>query len=216
MASVVKVKKNRFDIVLKNRNITLQELADKTGYLRQSISRAINNRKMNEAMLDNISKYLDVSPYFFTGEERLRRVKPGRIEEFKERIGERIDPTGYVIPSYVDHFLTKSIKKWSETPIYQQFPEYRYLQQAYLVLGERGVFDGESMKHFDKQFVESYFNYLITEAYSFMREQVVSVLVNDQRYQEYCHDEELNVRSEEEDAEYYESFFDFVQEDSDE
>ena len=78
--SGVEVKKNRFFIILKSRNLSIQKLADKTGYTRQGISKAIHAGKMDPKMLDDIAKYLDISPDFLTGEYPLKRFDNSRLK----------------------------------------------------------------------------------------------------------------------------------------
>ena len=93
-------------LILKSRKITITKLAEGIGYDRRSVNYAISREYMDNQTLDDIARYLNVSPEFFTGVYPLMRVK----DEYKngyEFNGEKVvftdhDPSGYEVPSYGD------------------------------------------------------------------------------------------------------------------
>lgn len=187
--SAITIKKDRFDIVLKGKDISIQKLADATGYTRQGLSRAINSEKIDPQTLDNLSKHLNISPGFFTGEEALVEIKADKKKEFIESYFNDRDLyvviDRYLIPTYEYYRWSLHFKKSNETPLSERHPEYGLLKQAYIKYGERLKKLGVKELYYDQSFVDENFNYLVVETYSFMHEQVKSVKTHDKRFQEY-------------------------------
>ncbi len=197
MASLKTIKKDRFDIVLKGKGITIQKLADNTGYLRPVISRAVNNGRMSEAMHEKISRCLDVSPDFLTGKEALVKIKDNKLQDFKNNFGNDLMIeliSGYLVPNYLAYLLKVSIiesymnliDEEKVEILWEEFPTYKAIEEAFWGLGEAGVYVyGRGTQHFGSKFILNDFNYLVAETHKFMEGQVRSILSNDDRYQSY-------------------------------
>ena len=208
-----KIKRSRLDIILKSRKITITKLAESVGYDRRSMSYAINREYMDNQTLDDIARYLDVSPDFLTGKYPLQRIKPGKEEQFRERFGsDMLDPSGYLVPPYLYYSLSRSIEEHNKKPLTVLVPEYGYIQQAYTEIGKAGVFDGEIVRKFDDGFIQENFNYLIAETSSFMKEQAASALNKDSRFTKYSDMETIATESAEEEITLYESLIEEVPE----
>lgn len=195
--TAIEVKTNRFKIILKSRNISIQKLADSIGYTRPGLSKAINSGKMDPKTLDDISVYLNISPDFFTGEEPLKRVKPEKYDLYTGEFG-KMDPSGYLVPSYDVYQLKNIIKLSNSTPITEMIPAYGLLNQAFLEVGKAGVYNPKTQKitHIDQNFIDDNFNFLIPETVDFMRLQIIDAENNSERYTDFLMDEEA-------DAEFY-------------
>ena len=211
--TVQRLKKARIDLIMKSRKITITKMAADMGYNRKSLSRAINREEMAEKTLDDIARYLDVSPDFLTGKDPLRRVKAGRLDDFRDNFGsDMLDPSGYLVPPYSYFMLSKSIEEHKSKPITALVPEYGYIQQAYNEIGKSGVFDGEIVRKFDDGFIQENFNYLIVETNEFMKEQAASALNKDSRFTKYSDMETIAAESAEEEITLYESLIEEVPE----
>lgn len=73
-ATATKIKKDRLDLILNSRKITITKMAEDMGYNRKSLSRAINREDMAAKTLDDIAQYLDVMPGFLRGDVPLMKI----------------------------------------------------------------------------------------------------------------------------------------------
>lgn len=208
------IKKDRLMLILKSRKITITKLAEDLKYNRSALSSAINGEYMDNQTLDDIARYLDVSPDFITGKTALLKLKSEKRDEFYENYGsDLLDPSGYVVYSYSDYLVAKYIEEHNKTPLTVQIPEYGYLYQAFSELGKNGIYDGKTKsRKFDDSFIKEHFNYLIVETYGFMKAQAVSVLIEDQKYLDYTEREKWYEESAMQEANYFDSFFDVIEE----
>lgn len=209
-----KIKKSRLMLILKSRKITITKMAEDLGYNRKSMSRAINVQYMDDKTLGDIARYLDVSPDFITGKTKLLKLKDGKRSEFNDSFdADMLDSSGYLIPSYSDYQLTKSIEKYNATPLSVRVPEYGYIQQAFSELGKNGVYDGETKdRKFDDDFIKKHFNYLVVETYSFMKDQVISIWKNDKKYNDYLAFDEMMEESTMQQIDHFDSLFEVIEE----
>ena len=210
----VEVKKNRFMIILKSRGMSIQKLADATGYTRPGLSKAMNTGKMDSKTLDDISRFLDVSPEFFTGEIPLKRIKPEKMEEYMKEpfLFEKPDPCGYAVPDYHMHEVTEYVRSLNGIPITELDPVYGLINQAYLNIGKSGVHNPKtnSVIYVDQNFIDEHFNFLIPFTVDFMELQIIDAVNESDRYVDFQMDSEAEAEAYAAQSDYRESFFETI------
>lgn len=200
--NTVHIKKNRIFLILKSRNLSINKLAEAIGYTRQGVSKAIHAEKMDAKTLDDICKFLDVYPGFFTGEYPLRKLKEEYRNGWKYDDDNTIsfpdavsDPSGYDVPKYSyagnSEFLDQLKNRDND------------IKRAYAAVCLEGVFSKKERKtiHPDNQFIEDNKGYLIDNAIRSMKAIINSVLEEDAAYKQWKIDEAIA----EEDLQRYEA-----------
>lgn len=175
-----KIKKSRLMLILKSRKITVTNLAERTGYNRGSLSYAINREYMDNKTLDDIARYLNVSPDFLTGAYPLQRIKPEYKNGFDHngkhyRVYENIDPSGYDIPPYQlfnIRVITNNSIRFQSDLINAPYADFL------ISLGKNGmiadIHNTAEPVYFDSSFVKSNEGYLISP----IREKVVDTVMS--------------------------------------
>ena len=188
--TAITVKKNRIKIILSSRNISIQKLAEATGHTRPGLSKAINTGRMDPQTLDDISRYLDVSPDFFTGKEQLRQIKPERLEEYKREI-EEPDPSGYYVPSYSVYAVSRMKEVSANAIVKALAPPYAMIRSAYIQIGKAIIHpeSSEILSRIDPEYIDKNFNYLVPPAFNFMYQRVLSSIEQDKEYAQFLQDE---------------------------
>ena len=177
--TAIEIKKNRFDIVLQARKLSIQRLADATNHTRQGISKCLNSGRMDPQILTDVSKYLNISPDFFTGKEALIKVKEEKWSDYWDTYGNDNMHTvisGYVIPTFDRYLVGQAINEAG--PLSETGRGVRYIRQAFIDFG------------CDPEFLEENWGYLVAETYRFMLAQIESVFTKDESYREYLENEE--------------------------
>lgn len=187
--TAIEVKTNRFKIILKSRNISIQKLADSIGYTRPGLSKAINSGKMDPKTLDDISVYLNISPDFFTGEEPLLKIKHN--DNYSHLFGIAPDVSGYHVPTYDHYLLKKYLEYYTETPD-KFYPEESLIRQAFELIGKNGFqrYDFAEKMYFDSDFIEKNYGFLVGETHAEMFDLLAAVFHNTEAYQTWKKDKE--------------------------
>ena len=212
-AYAVPVKKNRFMIILESRDISIQKLADNIGHTRQGISKAIHSEKMDPQMLENISKYLDVSPAFFTGKQPLLKLHEGSEEEYRSSTGREIDPSGYHVPSYIDYVFKEFVDSKADHIFARFFPEASFIYQAYIDIGKRGVVldDETTTMIFDEKMIDENYDFLVPYTYIYMKNQLESIGNRDGKYLGFLQDIEEGKEEVKKERRSFWSLFDLIE-----
>lgn len=192
--TAIEVRKKRIMLILKSRNISIQKLADMAGHTRPGLSSAINRQKMEPMTLNDICKYLDVYPGFFTGEYPLRKLKPAILKNGVQIEGETwgfseyaSDPSGYDVPKYDYNKQFEEIMQWLHS-------RYDAIENAYKSIGSKGIYNPvkEERIHFDADFIENNKKYLLPEGLNALEKIILSVVNNSDRFKRWKTEEEIS------------------------